>query len=479
MLHTQRPAASRIIAVMLASGLAVAGSLAAAGEASADSGAGITATLQPTLLSGSVDTGGGHVIQGGLFTLKTADGKTIQTYCVDIGHSVKLKDHVKYQESNWASSSLGAPGKAEATGKIRWILEHSYPKLSLDAVKAAAGVKGDFTEQDAAAGTQAAIWRFSDNKTAATPLDKEARQLTEYLAGSGNTGLPVEPAPSLDLDPASVNGKSGDKLGPFTLNSSAEQVRLTVSGDSSGGKVGLLDKDGNAVTDLKGPIAKDTKLFLDVPAGTAAGSATVKASAKTTVPTGRVFLSVGYTPEKHSQTMILAGSEQLTVDKTVKATWTQAAGPLLESSAKIDCTENGVQVTVTNSGDQEGTVTVTPGKTLTVAPGRSETLLVPVAEDTSYDIKVSGPGLSEEFKGILDCKTSSTTGGGTGQSPSPSPSPSSPTGTSGSTGGGSLATTGGGSETPVIAGVAGALVLAGGAAVFALRRRGRHSRTVG
>ncbi|GJF34457.1 TQXA domain-containing protein [Kitasatospora sp. NE20-6] len=471
MFHTQRRAVSRIATVMLASGMAVTGGLMAAGAAFADGGAGITATLQPTLLSGSVDTGGGHVIQGGLFTLKTDDGKYIQTYCIDIDHGVKIKDSVKYQESNWASSSLGAPGKAEAAGKIRWILEHSYPKLSLDAVKTAVGITGEFTKEDAAAGTQAAIWRYSDNKTAATPLDAEAKQLTEYLAGSKNTGLPSEPAPSLDLDPAEVAGKSGTKLGPFTLSSSADLVKLSLTGDSSGGKVKLLDKDGKAVTDLKGPIAKNTQLFLDVPAGTAAGSASVKASATVTVPTGRVFLSVGYTPSKHSQTMILAGSEELSVSKTAKATWTQAKGPLLATSAKVDCTANGVRVSVTNSGDQQATVTVTPGKSITVPAGKTETLLVPVAEDATYDIKVSGPGLTEEFKGILDCKTSSTTGGGSG-TPTPTPTPS-----TGTTTGGSLATTGGGSETPVIAGVAGALVVAGGAAVFALRRRGRHGRT--
>ncbi|GAA5012770.1 hypothetical protein GCM10025734_58600 [Kitasatospora paranensis] len=201
MFHSQKRAASRIITVMLASGMAVAGGLFAAGTASADNGAGITATLQPTLLSGSVDTGGGHVIQGGLFTLKTDDGKYIQTYCIDIDHGVKIKDSVKYQESDWASSSLGAPGKAEAAGKIRWILEHSYPKLSLDAVKTAAGISGDFSKEDAAAGTQAAIWRYSDNKTAATPIDPEAKQLTEYLAGSKNTGIPAEPKPSSTSTP--------------------------------------------------------------------------------------------------------------------------------------------------------------------------------------------------------------------------------------------------------------------------------------
>ncbi|MCU7822488.1 Cys-Gln thioester bond-forming surface protein [Kitasatospora sp. DSM 101779] len=473
MFHSQKRAASRIGTVMLATGIAVASGLYVAGAASADSGAGITATIQPTMVSGAVDTGGGHVIQGGLFTLKTDDGKLIQTYCIDIDHGVKIKDAVKYQESNWASSSLGAPGKEEAAGKIRWILEHSYPKLSLDAVKAAVGIKGEFTKEDAAAGTQAAIWRYSDNKTAATPVDAEAKQLTEYLAGSKNTGLKEEPAPSLDLDPASVNGKSGSKLGPFTLNSSASTVKLALSGDTSGGKVKLVDKDGKSVADLKGPVAKDTKLFLDVPAGTAAGSATVKASATTSVPTGRVFLSVGYTPEKHSQTMILAGSEELSVAKTAKATWTQAKGPLLEATSKVDCTKNGVQVTVTNSGDEQATVTVTPGKSVTVGAGKTETVFVPVAEDATYDIKVSGPNLTEEFKGILDCKTTSTTGGTTGGTTTGGTTG----GTTGSTTGGSLASTGGGSHTGMIAGIAGLLVAAGGGAVFALRRRGRHGRS--
>ncbi|MER8185377.1 Cys-Gln thioester bond-forming surface protein [Kitasatospora sp. NPDC094015] len=460
---------------MLASSLAVAGGAFAAGAAPAaegDSGSGVTAVIQPTMLSGPVQVDATHKIDGGLFTLLTSDGKKIQTYCIDVDHGVDIKGEIKYQESDWSSSSLGAPGKAEAAGKIRWILEHSYPKLDLETVKKAAGVTGDFTKEDAAAGTQAAIWRFSDNKTTATPLDAEAKQLTEYLAGSANTGMP-EPKPSLDLDPATVNGKSGTKLGPFTLNSSAESVKLSVSDDASGGKVKLLDKDGKAVSTLTGPIAKDTQLFLDVPSGTAAGSAKVNATATTVVQTGRVFLSVGYTPEKHSQSMILAGSEEVTVNKTAAATWTQAKGPQLSASAKIDCTKNGVQVTVTNGGDEAADVTVAPGKTVNVAPGKTETVLVPVAEDAAYKIKVTGPNFTKEFSGVLDCKVSSTTGGTGGSTPSASPSTPA-TGTT--TGGGNLASTGGGSGTGIIAGVAGALVVAGAGAVFALRRRGRHGR---
>ncbi|MEU9132566.1 Cys-Gln thioester bond-forming surface protein [Kitasatospora sp. NPDC048540] len=461
---------------MLASSLAVAGSAFAAGAApvaDGESGSGITATIQPTMLSGPVQVDANHKIDGGLFTLLTADGKKIQTYCIDVDHGVDIKGNIKYQESDWSSSSLGAPGKAEAAGKIRWILEHSYPKLDIDAIKKAAGITGDLEKEDAAAGTQAAIWRFSDNKTSATPLDPEAKQLTEYLAGSANTGMP-EPKPSLDLDPASVNGKSGTKLGPFTLNSSAESVKLSLSDDASGGKVKLLDKDGKAVTTLNGPIAKDTQLFLDVPAGTAAGSAKVNATATTVVQTGRVFLSVGYTPEKHSQSMILAGSEEVTVAKSAQATWTQAKGPQLSASAKIDCAKNGVQVTVTNGGDESADVTVAPGKTVKVEAGKTETVLVPVAEDASYSIKVTGPNFTKEFTGVLDCKVSSTTGGGTGGQ-TPSASPSTPAGNA-TTGGPNLASTGGGSGTGILAGVAGALVVAGAGAVFALRRRGRHSR---
>ncbi|MFE7563402.1 Cys-Gln thioester bond-forming surface protein [Kitasatospora sp. NPDC057500] len=494
---------------MLATSVVLAGGLFAAGAATAADapGGAVTAVIQPTLMSEEIAIEGGHSIQGGLFTLSTPDGE-IKTYCIDIDHPVDIKSGVEYQESDWKSSSLGRPEKAEDASKIRWILENSYPQVAdLKKLAADAGVKGELTKEDAAAGTQAAIWKFSDGKNA-TPVDAEAKQLRDYLVSEKNKGIAAEPKPSLSLAPDSVSGKPGNKLGPFTVNSSANEVKLAVAGDSAD-KVKLVDKDGKDVTTLAGPIAKDTQLFLDVPAGTPDGAATVNASAETVVPSGRVFLSKGYTPAKHSQTMILAGSTKLGVKDSVKAAWQAGKGPLVDSTAVVECVANGVKVSVANGGDEAATVSVKPGKDLTVQPNKIETVLVPVAEDAAYDITVTGPnGFSKNFKGILDCKTASvvtpspsatpttakpTTPAPTTPAPAPTttkpatpsatpsatptasatatatPQPVPPSTAPGTTGG--LAQTGGSDATPVIAAVAGGLVVAGGAAVFLLRRR--------
>ncbi|MFJ6139468.1 Cys-Gln thioester bond-forming surface protein [Kitasatospora sp. NPDC092286] len=484
---------------MLTTSLVLGGSLLAAGAAAAADapGAGVTAVIQPTMTSEEIAIEGGHSIQGGLFTLKTANG-VIQTYCIDIDHPVNITSGVEYQESDWKSSSLGRKEKAQDAAKIRWILENSYPQVTdLKKLATDAGVQGELTKEDAAAGTQAAIWRFSDGKNA-IPKDSQAKQLRDYLVSEKNKGIAAEPKPSLSLTPDSASGKPGNKLGPFTINSSASEVKLALSGDAAD-KVKLVDKDGKPVTGLTGPVAKDTQLFLDVPAGTPDGAATVTAAADTVVPSGRVFLSKGYTPEKHSQTMILAGSTKLSVTDAAKGSWRQGKGALLDSTAQVECDSNGVRVTVTNGGDEAATVTVKPGKSLTVQPGKAESVVVPVAEDTAYDITVTGPnGFSKEFKGILDCKVSSVTpptsspsatpvptGTPTGTpSGTPSAAPSTaagqptPAGSSSAPGTtGDLAQTGGNDATPMIAAAAGGLVVAGGAAVFVLRRRGRHGRS--
>ncbi|MEV7027735.1 Cys-Gln thioester bond-forming surface protein [Kitasatospora sp. NPDC093558] len=484
---------------MLTTSLALGGGLFAAGAAAAAApGAGVTAIVQDTMLGEQIDIEGGDSVKGGLFTLRTASGE-LQTYCIDFGNPVYLDSGAQYQESDWKSSSLGRKEKAEDASKIRWILENSYPQVTdLTKLSKDAGIiDGVLSPEDAAAGTQAAIWKFSDGKNA-TPQDAKAKQLRDYLIGDKNKGVAAEPKPSLTLAPESASGKSGGKVGPFTLNSSAAQVKLAVAG-SAADKIKVLDKDGKQVNGaLNGPIAKDTQLFLDVPAGTPDGGATLTASAETVVPSGRVFLSEGYTPEKHSQTMILAGSSKLSVSATAKATWKQGKGALLDSIAQVECDSNGVRVTVANGGDEAGTVNVKPvGKDLVVQPGKTESLVVPVNNKAAYDITVTGPnGYTNNFKGILDCKgtgtpvtpsTSPSTPSVTpkpttpGATPSGTPSASvstaahpAPVATSSAPGTGGLAQTGASSNTPILAGVAGALVIAGGAAVFFLRRRGRH-----
>ena len=116
----------------------------------------------------------------------------------------------KYQETAWSGTSLGTNKDA---GKIRWILQNSYPQVNdLAALAAKAGVQGGLTEQDAAAGTQVAIWRYSDarRRGRGRPAGREARRLSpqERRGPGGAPGVAdARPARGLRPRPASCSAR--------------------------------------------------------------------------------------------------------------------------------------------------------------------------------------------------------------------------------------------------------------------------------
>ncbi|MFI5533322.1 Cys-Gln thioester bond-forming surface protein [Kitasatospora sp. NPDC051853] len=460
---------------MLATSMLVGGGMAAAGAAAAETpgGTGTKAVLKPGVrYSGSVkyDEGGKtHQLQGGILELKTEDGKTLQTYCIDLRNATKPE--ADYTETGWASTSLA--DKPTQAGKILWILKNSFPQVDEKKLSETSGIAG-LTKEDAAVATQSAIWRLSDGLNT-TPMNNEkAAKLTEYL--SQKAVKLEEPKPTLSLSPTAVSGKVNDLLGPITVTSNGSVVNLEA--DAAGAKAGLTITD-NAGKEIKTAKSGD-KIYAKLPAGTKPGTADIKATTPSAeVSVGRAFVGVGK-DNLHSQTLILAGSEPVKAAANVSVTWTPA-GPSPAVSAKVDCIQGAVVVTVANNGDQDFNFTLA-GQSLTVPAGGSKNIPVKVAEDAAYDIKVKGTNFEfeKQFTGVLNCKTD------TAVTPSPTPSVSASTSTtpsapatptaSASPSGPVLANTGGGGQTPLLAGIAGALVIAGGAAVYALRRRGRHSR---
>ncbi|MEZ0095778.1 Cys-Gln thioester bond-forming surface protein [Streptacidiphilus sp. EB129] len=436
---------AQLCAAALLTAVATTGTVALAGSASADQSQKSTAVLGDFLHSGAVDVKGEGALDAGTVAL-TQGGQTMAVYCIDLHHGTEAG--VKYTETGWDQSTLSDnPNR----GKIQWILQHSYPVVSADALAKQLNVEG-LSEDQAAAATQAAIWHFSDNADA-TPEDATAAQLTSWLE---TNAVPVtEPKPSLQLAPASVAGKSGEKIGPVTVTTSANSVDLSLTAPAG---VSLVDQNGAAASKA----VNGEKLYVKVPAGAAAGKATVTATTTTDLPVGRAFKAV----DGSSQTMILAGTAPVEVTAAAEADWAPK-GVIPAAVAKEDCTKGGVDVTLTNAGDQPWTTTV-GGQSVTVQPGASTTVLVKVTEGATYDITVTGPnGFSQEFKGALKCKPTTP---GTGPGPSKAPSSSATPSPSPSTG---LAETGGGSGTSTIAGIAAALVVAGGAAVFVLRKRAK------
>ncbi|MEU3496228.1 Cys-Gln thioester bond-forming surface protein [Kitasatospora cineracea] len=475
MFHKQGRVVSRIAAVMLASGLAVGSSLVASGTAfAADPSSGVTAKLDGGIRYGEkieheVRPGRWLPVTAGQFNLKVTGTDTIlQVYCIDLLNDT-LKD-ATYHETDWASTSLSQPEKvkAKAGPKIQWLLEHSFPNVDEGALSKASGIDG-LTKDDAAAATQIAIWHYSDPNVPTKQSDDhdKAKKFTDWLIAQADAkGGAEEPKPSLALNPGSVAGKSGDLLGPITVTTGGSTDSVTVALDKKGTDAGvtLVDKNGAAVKNAK----SGDQLFAKVPAGAAAGTANVTADATATINLGRAF--VGDDNGKHSQTLILAGTDKVKVNALAALTWAPK-GPIPAATAKVDCTQGALVITATNKGDQDWTFTV-GGKNVTVKPGATQDVTLPVEEDTAYKFTVTGPGgFSQTFSGVLNCKTDSNTLPPASPSATPSTAPSpSPTGPE-------LASTGGGMGSGLTAALAGVLLVAGGAAVYGMRRRGRHSRT--
>ncbi|MCX4433984.1 MULTISPECIES: Cys-Gln thioester bond-forming surface protein [Streptomyces] len=453
----RRRGAARLAAATLVSGLVAAGALATAGAAAADdapqSQGGATATIGGLKTYGAAvvhDHGVDQQVSAGLFEMSVDGGGMLQTYCIDL-HNPTQRD-AQYQETSWSGTSLN--GNKDA-GKIRWILQHSYPQVNdLAALADMAGAYG-LTEQDAAAGTQVAIWRYSDGADV-DALDPQAEKLADYL--QKNARNVAEPKASLTLDPPAVSGHAGERLGPITVHTDADSVTVTPPADAAASGVKVVGKDGKAITSA----ADGSRLYFDVPKDATDGSAALTVQASTTVPVGRAFAS-----GTRSQTQILAGSSESTVSATATANWAKE-GAIPALSATTNCAKGGVDVTATVTGDAPFTFELM-GAEHTVAAGKSLTVTVPLQEDQAYDFTLTGPnGFEKHFTGMLDCKTQGSASDITTQTVGePSPALAS----ADSTGGTNLAETGGSGATPIIAGIAVALVMIGGTAVFLLRKK--------
>lgn len=454
----RRRGAARLAASMAATGLVVAGSVAGAGTAAADDtlqhrgGAAATLDGLKTFDKAVLTTDGQkHELPAGLFEMTVDGGGKLKTYCIDIHNPTQ--DQAKYLETPWAQTSLGANKNA---GKIRWILQNSYPQVDDLAALAEDAGTGPLTARTAAAGTQVAIWRHSDDADV-DAVDPQAEKLADWLErGADHLG---EPKASLTLEPGAVSGRGGERIGPVTVRTDADSVAVAPPADAVATGIKITDAKGEPVTE----VTDGARLYFDVPEDAADGTASLSVQATTSVPVGRAFAGV-----TKSQTQILAGSSESTVAATATATWA-AKGAIPAVTAEKNCAKGGVDVTAANKGDEPFTFTLA-GEEYAVEAGGARTVTVPVAEDQAYDFTITAPGgFTENFQGVLDCRTSGNPGppdDGTTTQLAPATA-----GGAAGTDGLDLAETGASNATPMIAGVAIGLVVLGGAAVFFFRKK--------
>lgn len=241
----------------------------------------------------------------------TISGNTVDAYCIDLNHP--LASGGTYQETGWVPSAVNN------LGKVQWILVHSFPNVtSADVLKAANQPASGDADQIVYAGTQAAIWHFSDGFNLGDYKGGNPAVKATYPAVQGvydyllkNAVDTNEPAPTLSITPPDATGELGSKVGPYTVNTSSKAT-LT----ANGGKI--VDADGNEVSSL----TNGGKFWLT---SDTAGKVTVDAKAVGTVPTGRVFT---YTKApKEAQKIILAGKVTTNLTAHASGTFIPKAAP--------------------------------------------------------------------------------------------------------------------------------------------------------
>ncbi|WP_308345456.1 thioester domain-containing protein [Streptomyces sp. ISL-94] len=300
------------MAALLAAALATAPGARAAGSDPAVPRApeGARAVLDGLKTYGQavLHSGDGSVrqIPAGLYEMRVDGGGMLQTYGVGIAGNAQPQ--ARYTESGWNGSPLAGNGQA---GRIRWILEHSYPQLNDLAGLAKVAGAGTLTAESAAAGTQVAIWRLADG-VQVEAADPAAEKLAGYL--QREAGQLPEPPASLGLDPGGVSGAVGTRLGPVTVRTGAPSVSVIPDAAAVAMGVRVVDAEGRSLeTAVNG-----SRLYFEVPAGTPDGTASVTVRGATRVPVGRVFTS-----GVPAQAQIVAGSSASAAAATATAVWPQ------------------------------------------------------------------------------------------------------------------------------------------------------------
>jgi len=303
-------------------------------------------------------------------------GSELWTYCIQA--TVDLQTSQKYDEKDWSDESKITGIDAPHLQAIKWILNNSVPALTPAQLATNAKVKGGLKEEEAVAGTQAAIWSFSDAKghmhldaTAQDSDDPNITTIYNYLvqAATGHMNDPDQPKPSLGLTPLQSGAvKPGDKVGFKVMSSdTTDPFTVTLADNAAGAK--LVGADGKPLPANATFKAGDT-VYVQLPATPAKGSVTLKASGTVTdIEAGRVFINENSKTVK-SQNLILAQSENAPVSASAAVSWEAPAPPTSPSSTPPSTTPSSHPSTPSTTPSTPSTTPTTPtASTTTTSPG--------------------------------------------------------------------------------------------------------------
>lgn len=292
-----------------------------------------------------------------LFRLDVDGGGTLRAYCVDLGVPINSGD--TYEIQQLGSQVPNAP-------QILWILKNSFPVLSLSQLGTASGVTPMDTAT-AVAGTQAALWHYSDGRTLDTAKNTDAvKALYAYLTGPANVGASSDPAPSLSISPASKTSAAG-RVGPFTISwSGANPVDLTTD---AGFTIFDAASGGNAVTTA----ADGDQVWVEVPAGTLPGDVVVTATGSAPVDGGWALVN----PDRPTgvQKLAFAGVQTLSASSnaTIKVVTPVTSPPPTDPATTPPATTPPATTPPATTPPVTDPATTPPATPSTTKPGLADT----------------------------------------------------------------------------------------------------------
>ncbi|MFD3686565.1 thioester domain-containing protein [Nocardiopsis sp. NPDC058631] len=264
------------------------------------------------------------------FNVDLEGDQLLTTYCIDFRTGIVADSW--YREDRW--DTYPGEGDFAEPGRVHWILLNSYPVTGIRDLRGATGIAG-VDEAEALTATQAAIWHFSNGleleevhqgpNLGGKVVESNVVRLYEHLVENAED-LPHEPGSALTVSPDRDSGLAGETVGGFTVETSAEDVPVTVDAPEG---VELVDvATGEPVT---GVDDGDTVGFA-VPADTGAGEASFTLEAEATVQTGRLFK--GEDSNAPTQTLITAQDSEIAVSETASVAWDEEGGtpPPVEST---------------------------------------------------------------------------------------------------------------------------------------------------
>ncbi len=286
----------------------------------------------------------GQTQRAGMFNLEIDGEVDALAYCIDINTPIRTGDTV--DEIEWATSGVDNLDKVEAI--LRWY----HPNGDGPEGQQITG-----TDAQKAAATQAAIWHYTDgfeltDDTANNPQQIIDNYKTILEAVEGGLEGFGEPTVSLSITPPeSTSGEAEGLVGPYLVNTSADEVTLTPSEG-----VTLHNEDGSPFT---GAVVDGTQIWLS---SNAEGSGSISASASAEVGAGRVFFTEGV------QRLILAST--ITTDATAEAP--VSFSPATTTTTESTTTTTEATTTTTVPITVQSTVPDEPTTTVPITPNQDE-----------------------------------------------------------------------------------------------------------